>query len=138
MTDEPALILVVDDDIVLAGVVETLLVSAGYRVICAASALQALDSVFKDDPDLVLLDIDLPTRSGIDVLKRIRASPDRKTLPVVMMSARQTMDDVHGALFHGAQDYLSKPFEEDALLGKVRRHLRKDRAAPAGPRLRPL
>jgi len=138
MTDERALILVVDDDLLLAAVVETLLVSAGYRVIRAAAARQALDHIFKDDPDLVLLDIDLPTRSGIDVLKRIRASPDRKLLPVVMMSARQTMDDVHGALFHGAQDYLSKPFDEDALLGKVRRHLRKDRAAPVDARLRPL
>jgi len=91
----------------------------------AENGFEALDSVIKHKPDLVLLDIDMPKLNGIDVLKRIRRSRDKKIskLPIIMFTGNVDKDTVDEILNLGISGYLVKPFEIDALLEKVDKFL---------------
>ena len=91
----------------------------------AVNGFEALDSVIKHKPDLVLLDIDMPKLNGIDVLKRIRRSRDKNIskLPIIMFTGNVDKDTVEEILNLGISGYLVKPFEIDALLEKVDKFL---------------
>ena len=87
----------------------------------ASNGFEALDKVIKHKPDLILLDIDMPKMNGIDVLKRIRRSKDKKIkkLPIIMFTGTVDKDTVEEIVQLGVSGYLVKPFEIDALLEKV-------------------
>lgn len=120
----PPSILIVDDDELLRRSLAYSLEQAGYQVQVAASAEAAFNLVEADPPSLVLLDIGLPDMSGLDAIRRIR-----DICPVIFVTGRQRqLDEVIG-LELGAEDYVSKPFDPDILLARIRTVLR--RAAPA-------
>jgi len=121
-------ILVVDDDPKILRLVRTYLERAGYRVVEAADGARALDSVTRDEPILVVLDLMLPIVDGLSVLETIRRSGD---LPVIILSARGTTGDRIEGLTGGADDYLPKPFSPAELVVRVQRVLA--RAGAAGP-----
>jgi DNA-binding response OmpR family regulator len=119
-------ILLVDDDTLLRRSLTFNLEKAGYRVSPAATAEDALAQARLDPPDLVLLDIGLPGMDGLDALRSLRQQAD---VPVIFLTARRReLDQVLG-LELGADDYVTKPFDIDVLLARIKAVLR--RAAPA-------
>ncbi len=122
-------ILVVDDDLKITQLLKRVLVLEGYTVRTASSGEEALAEAQVKDPDLVILDILMPGIDGIEVCRRLRASP-AADVPILMLTAKDDVADrVHG-LDSGADDYVVKPFEIDELLARVRALLR--RHEPAG------
>jgi DNA-binding response OmpR family regulator len=116
-------ILLVEDDRSIVGFVEPELEHLGFRVRCAYDGPSGLEETRRFRPELVILDIMLPRLDGVGVLKRLRQSGSR--VPVVMLTARDaTIDKVH-SLDHGADDYLTKPFDMDELLARIRALLRR-------------
>jgi two-component system response regulator MprA len=116
-------ILVVDDDPAVSGALQRALKLEGYEVELAGDGPGALEALALRPPDAVILDIGLPTIDGLDVCRRIRAAGD--DTPVLMLTARDAIDDrVHG-LDAGADDYLVKPFALAELLARLRALLRR-------------
>jgi DNA-binding response OmpR family regulator len=115
-------ILVVDDDIDLLSLIGFALRQAGYLVIEASDGAAALERFSSEQPDLVILDVNLPALNGFEVCRRIRAEA---STPVMMLTVRNSEEDqVHG-LDGGADDYLTKPFSPRTLLARVRALLRR-------------
>jgi DNA-binding response OmpR family regulator len=116
-------VLVVEDDRSIAGFVEPELERLGFRVRCAYDGPSGLKEVSEFRPEIVVLDIMLPRLDGVGVLKGIRSTGSR--VPVIMLTARDaTADKVH-SLDLGADDYLTKPFELEELLARMRALLRR-------------
>lgn len=121
-------ILLVDDDALLRRSLAYNLERAGYRTSAAASGEDALRSASHDPPDLVLLDIGLPGMDGLDVLRRFQQAFD---VPVIFLTARrQELDEVLG-LELGADDYVTKPFDLNVLLARIKAALRRVKHQPA-------
>lgn len=118
-----ARILVVDDDPSVVELATAVLGSAAYAVASARNGSEALRIARRQGFDLVLLDINMPEMDGWETLRLIKADDTTRHLPVVMFSVKgEVRDKVHG-LQEGAADYLTKPFEVDDLLARVRRVL---------------
>jgi DNA-binding response OmpR family regulator len=116
-------ILLVEDDRSIAGFVEPELEHLGFHVRCAHDGVAALEEARAFSPALFILDILLPRLDGVGVLKRLRQGGGR--IPVVMLTARDTtLDKVH-SLDLGADDYLTKPFDIEELLARIRALLRR-------------
>jgi len=115
-------LLVVDDDPDLLALVAFALTNAGYEVVKAVDTAEALAVFDAEVPNLVILDINLPSGSGFDVCKAIRA---RSAVPVMMLTARGDEEDLVRALELGADDYLTKPFSPRTLLARVKALLRR-------------
>ncbi len=120
-------LLVVDDDPDLLALVAFALTNAGYAVVKAPDAPEALRVFDAELPNLVILDINLPSGSGFDVCKAIRA---RSEVPVMMLTARGEEEDLVRALELGADDYLTKPFSPRTLLARVKALLRRAGSEP--------
>ena len=123
-------ILIVEDEAALARFVELELKHEGYEVAKAADGREGLSMMESGEYDLVLLDIMLPGLNGLEVLRRARRTVDT---PVIMLTARDTVMDKVTGLDMGAEDYVTKPFEIEELLARIRVCLRKAarQAAPA-------
>jgi DNA-binding response OmpR family regulator len=123
-------ILVVDDDTLMRRSISLLLEQAGYQTSTAASAEDALEMARLDRPDLMLLDVGLPGMDGLEAMRHIRRDLD---LPVIFVTARRRDLDTVLGLEMGADDYITKPFNSDELLARVKAVLRRaDRqGAPA-------
>ncbi len=123
-------ILLVDDDALLRRSLAYNLERAGYRTSAAATGEDALRSAEHDPPDLVLLDIGLPGMDGLDVLRRLQQT---LAVPVIFLTARrQELDEVLG-LELGADDYVTKPFDLNILLARIKAALRRSKQQPAAP-----
>ena len=117
-----ALILVVEDDIAILKVLQRSLTFEGYQVDTAEDGETALVSMQNHHPDLVILDLMLPVMDGIEVCRRVRVSDK---VPILILTARDSVKDRVTGLDAGADDYLVKPFELDELLARVRALLRR-------------
>ena len=116
-------ILLVEDDRSIAGFVEPELEHLGFSVRCAHDGVTGLEEAQTFGPALIVLDIMLPGLDGVGVLKRLRQGGSR--VPVIMLTARDTtLDKVH-SLDRGADDYLTKPFDIEELLARIRALLRR-------------
>jgi two-component system, OmpR family, phosphate regulon response regulator PhoB len=125
-----AQILVVEDEPDIAALLSYHLTRAGYAVRTAVDGGEALRTIDADLPDLVVLDLMLPTTSGLDVLKQVRASPELAHLPVVLLTARREEADRIQGLELGADDYMTKPFSVEELVLRVGAVLWRVRSAP--------
>ena len=128
MTEPSALVLVVEDETQMLRFLRTALSAQGYRVLEAVSAAEALVAVTTRNPELILLDLGLPDRDGIDVTRQIR---EWSRVPIIVLSARGREDDKVEALDAGADDYLTKPFGTNELLARMRVALRHAAAGGA-------
>ena len=123
----PARILVVEDDAALASVLEYNLAREGYDVEVSADGDDALLRLREVPPDLVLLDWMIPGTSGIEVCRQLRAAPDTRRLPVIMLTARGDEADRVRGLDTGADDYVPKPFSVSEVVARVKAVLRRAR-----------
>ncbi len=115
-------ILVVEDDQELSNVINVFLSNEGYQVEQAFSGREGLESLGKETPLLVILDIMLPGIDGISICKRIRETDN---IPIIIISAKNTDTDKVLALGMGADDYLTKPFSQVELVARVKSHIRR-------------
>ncbi len=114
-------ILVVDDDLHVRRLLHATLARAGYGVVEAKTGREALDLAASDHPDAVLLDLGLPDRDGLELVALLKS---RANVPVLVVSAREATDDKVAALDLGADDYVTKPFDGEELLARLRAALR--------------
>ncbi|HEY0475622.1 MAG TPA: two-component system response regulator CseB [Kribbella sp.] len=129
--EEPAArILMVEDDAVIREATQLTLERHGYDVTTAEDGLEAIESFEKIHPDAVMLDIMLPGLDGISVCRRIRES---STVPIVMVSARGDALDVVLGLEAGADDYVTKPFDTQVLVARLRAVMRRAVVDPERP-----
>jgi two-component system KDP operon response regulator KdpE len=126
----PALLAVIDDEAPIRRFLRATLVSEGYRLCEATSAAEGLDAIAANRPDLVILDLGLPDRDGLDVLRELR---EWSPVPVIVLSVRDRETDKVTALDLGADDYLTKPFSVKELLARVRVALRHASAREGAP-----
>ncbi len=124
------LVLVVEDEAALATMLRYNLEKQGFRVEEAADGQEALTRIAEIQPDLVLLDWMLPALSGLEVCRQIRRRPATRTLPVIMLTARTEDQDAVRGLNTGADDYITKPFNTEALVARMRALLRRSGAMP--------
>jgi DNA-binding response OmpR family regulator len=115
-------ILVIEDEIQIARVLKMELEYEGYQVTVEHSGKSGLETALNSDADLILLDVMLPGVSGIEVLRRFRK--DNRKTPVILLTARNTTFDKVAGLDHGANDYVTKPYEIEELLARIRACLR--------------
>jgi DNA-binding response OmpR family regulator len=115
-------ILVVEDETAIADFVQRGLEAEGYSVACADDGPEGERQALRDDVDLVVLDLMLPGRDGLSVLGSIRES--KPQLPVIVLTARDAVEDKVAGLDGGATDYVTKPFSFDELTARIRAHLR--------------
>jgi DNA-binding response OmpR family regulator len=115
-------ILVVEDETAIADFVQRGLEAEGYAVACADDGPEGERQALDEDVDLVVLDLMLPGRDGLSVLGSIRES--KPALPVIVLTARDAIEDKVAGLDGGATDYVTKPFSFDELTARIRAHLR--------------
>lgn len=116
-------ILLVEDSPTIVSAIENLLRREGYQTYVARDGLTALASIRAFMPDLTLLDILLPHVSGFEVCRNVRRNRFYDRMPIIVMSALTDQRDVLTAYEAGANDYLTKPVQEDQLLATIQRHL---------------
>ncbi|MBB3879287.1 response regulator transcription factor [Sphingomonas pseudosanguinis] len=128
----PATILVVDDEVAIRRLLRNTLEQAGHQVVEARDGREALARAAADHPDAVLLDLGLPDRDGLSLIPLLRGQGERV---VLVVSAREATEEKVAALDLGADDYVTKPFDSEELLARLRVALRHARAAEAAPRI---
>jgi two-component system KDP operon response regulator KdpE len=121
-------ILIVDDDLHIRVLLKATLARAGYAVVEAASAREAINANGIDKPDLILLDLGLPDRDGLELVSMLTADPGCR---LIVVSAREETEQKVAALDLGAMDFVTKPFDTDELLARIRAALRPSGAAAA-------
>ena len=119
------LILIIEDEAVQAQILQYNLETDGYRVMHAPHAEEGLLLAEEEHPDLILLDWMLPDMAGIEVCRRIKANPDTKDIPVIILTARGSEDDKVRGLGVGADDYVVKPYSIKELIARIKANLRK-------------
>lgn len=125
------LILVVEDEPDISALLAYHLTRASHRVRAVAGGLEALAAIGSERPALVILDLMIPELPGLEVLARLRADPELRDLPVLILTARHQEHERVEGLRAGADDYVAKPFSPEELLLRVEAILRRvDRAAP--------
>jgi CheY-like chemotaxis protein/class 3 adenylate cyclase len=126
MNERPK-ILIVDDEPFNISILEQELGDLDYETLSAANGQEALERVAAESPDLVLLDIMMPIMDGFEVLARLKASPETRDIPVIVISANNDMPSVVKGIGHGAEDYLPKPFDPVLLQARISPCLEKKR-----------
>jgi len=117
-------VLVVDDEQPIADILKFSLEKEGYEVICAFDGGEAVALAFSEQPDLILLDLMLPVKDGMDVCREVRA---KLNMPIIMLTAKDNEIDKVLGLELGADDYVTKPFSTRELLARVKAHLRRQK-----------
>lgn len=122
-TTQSASILAVDDDPIQLQILSVSLRKEGYEVITADRGEEALLRVQEATPDLIISDVMMPGLDGFELLRQLRSNKSTASIPVIMLTTRNTNQDIIDGLTLGADDYLAKPFNTDVLLAKVRSKL---------------
>jgi two-component system OmpR family response regulator len=129
-----ARLLVVDDEATILELLSGSLRLAGFTVMTASSGAEAVHAAVSDRPDLVLLDVMMPGCDGFEALRRMRSGGAE--VPVIFLTARDEVPDRVAGFDMGADDYVTKPFSLDELLGRIRAVLKRSRPDAPGSRLR--
>lgn len=128
-------VLVVEDEGAQREVLQYNLEAEGFAVVMAENGDEAILLIAEEQPDLIVLDWMLPNVSGIEICRRVKADPQTRQIPIIMLSARsEEVDRVRG-LETGADDYVIKPYSVVELMARLRTQLRRTRPASMGERL---
>jgi adenylate cyclase len=117
-------ILIVDDNPANLEILETRLARQGYEIITATDGDEALIAARQSTPDLILLDVMMPRKDGIQVCRELKADPDLPFMPVILVTAKADPDDIVAGLDAGGDEYITKPVDHAALVARVRSILR--------------
>jgi DNA-binding response OmpR family regulator len=112
-------ILVVDDSPTDLRVITGPLLDKGYRVITAVDGEEALEKAIQEHPRLIVLDVILPKKNGFQVCRQLKTSPDTQDIKIIMLTSKSQDSDRFWGLKQGADEYLTKPFDEAELLSNV-------------------
>ncbi|MCY3981769.1 MAG: phosphate regulon transcriptional regulator PhoB [Alphaproteobacteria bacterium] len=134
IADQPH-VLVVEDEMPIVELLRYNLEKSGYSVSVATDGEQALEQVAEGPPDAVLLDWMLPRKSGIEVCRQLRAKPDTRMLPIILLTARGEEADRVRGLETGADDYIVKPFSPRELEARLKAVLRRSQSVLVEERL---
>jgi len=126
----PDTILIIDDEVQIRRLLEITLSSNGYRISEASSGKEGLISAATHNPALIILDLGLPDIDGIDILRKLREWYPK---PIVILSVKNSEDDIVLALDSGANDYLTKPFRTGELLARIRVAIRQTQEIADNP-----
>ena len=119
-----AAIMMVDDEPIMLEVIQALLEDAGYRnFIAVERSSQSIDMIMQTNPDLLLLNLDMPEINGYEILSEVRSNTDYEHLPVIILTASTEPEDKLKALELGVTDFLSKPVDASELVLRVRNTL---------------
>lgn len=118
-------IMVIDDSQTIRKTAETLLVKEGYAVITAVDGFEALSKVADQEPDLIFIDIMMPRLDGYQACALIKSNPRYAGTPVIMLSSKDGLFDRARGRIVGSDEYLTKPFTRNELIGAVRSHLNR-------------
>ena len=118
-------ILVIDDNADIRDNTAEMLELAGYNVLTAENGERGVDLALKEKPDMIICDIRLPELDGYDVLLLLRQHPVAKKIPFIFLTAKTERSDFRKGMDLGADDYITKPFDEDELLSAVQVRLKK-------------
>ncbi len=118
-------ILIVEDEESLLKLESILLTSKGYEVQGVPNGQEALDAIAKEHPDLVLLDIMLPEIDGFEVCRRIKSNQETRHIPVIMLTAKKSREDMARGEKVGADWYITKPFKSAMVIETIQRFLMK-------------
>ncbi|MDN5293611.1 MAG: hypothetical protein PWQ31_916 [Eubacteriales bacterium] len=118
-------ILIVDDDRLIRTVIREILEKSGYRVMEAGDFASAMEIIYQVTPDLILLDVVLPDLDGYEICRVLRNDTRTSHIPIIMLTSRKDTEDKVAGLEAGADDYITKPFEEAELLARIKTHLRR-------------
>jgi twitching motility two-component system response regulator PilG len=119
----PARIMVIDDSQTIRKTAESLLVKEGYSVTTAADGYEALAKIAESPPDLIFIDIMMPRLDGYLACSLIKSNARFARIPVIMLSSKDGLFDRARGRIVGSDEYLTKPFTKDELIGAVRAHL---------------
>jgi len=122
------LVLVIEDEKEIRDLVKYNLERAGFKVSAVADGDQGLERLFASRPDALVLDLMLPGKNGLEILREVRNEPATRDLPVIVLTARAAEMDKLLGFEHGADDYLTKPFSPRELLARIRALLRRSQA----------
>jgi len=131
----PQRILVVDDDRDIVRLARAYLEQSGYQVLVAYDGETALHILRRESPDLVILDLMLPDRNGLDVTRTVRRDASLAAMPIIMLTARVDDQDKIVGLELGADDYVTKPFNPSELVARIRAVLRRAQGEPTLPKV---
>lgn len=123
-------ILIIDDEIQIRRLLEITLSASGYKIVEGSSGKEGLLMAASHQPSLIILDLGLPDMDGMEVLKDLREWFHR---PIIILSVRNSEEDIIHALDKGANDYLAKPFRTGELLARIRASLRSKQTADSNP-----
>ena len=118
-------VMVIDDSQTIRRTAETLLTKEGYTVVTAADGFEALAKVADHQPDIIFIDIMMPRLDGYQACALIKSNSRYKQTPVIMLSSKDGLFDRARGRIVGSDEYLTKPFTRDELLGAVRAHVKK-------------
>ena len=116
-----AKILIVDDDILITGLMQTLVTMDRHEAIIVNNSNEAMDVAVSENPDLITLDLMMPGLSGYDLCELLRANPQFNQTPIVVISAKEDTQSREKALRLGATEYITKPFDIDHFLKTIAR-----------------
>jgi putative two-component system response regulator len=119
-----ARILVVDDDASIVEVLRRFLTREGYLVMTASNGLEAIERVHSDYPDLILLDVTMPKMDGFTACRRLKEDENTALIPITMLTGLDDLDHRTRGIEAGADDFLSKPFDQTTLRARIRSQLR--------------
>lgn len=120
-----ARVMVIDDSQTIRRTAETLLAREGYEVVTAQDGFEALSKISDHQPDIIFIDIMMPRLDGYQACALIKNNPLFRATPVIMLSSKDGLFDRARGRIVGSDEYLTKPFTRDELLGAVRAHVRR-------------
>lgn len=112
-------ILLVDDEQLIVEVVSIALGGSKYELIVASDGAEAIEQARKQQPDLILMDVDMPVMGGIEACRSLKAEPATGAIPIMMLTAMAQSRDVQAATEAGADEYITKPFSPSALMARI-------------------
>lgn len=118
-------ILIVEDNALLRDNISEILALEGYNVISAANGQEGVDMAIKENPDLIISDVNMPKKDGFQMLEELRAISETELTPFIFLTVKNSMNDLRQGMNLGADDYIAKPFEMDELISAVQNRFSK-------------
>ena len=117
--------LIADDDEDLLKILEKRLTTSGYDVVKARDGNEVVERAHKEKPDLIISDVTMPKMNGFEAVKALRSSLETAVIPIILLTARQDKESELKGIDAGADDYLTKPFDNEKLIARVKMLLRR-------------